>query len=112
MYIWRNADRPECVPPPKTPKVSVMIWGSICFHGVGTLCLMGGIINANKYIDILDNNLWPVVTRQFPFKNYLFQDDNAPVHRAHTVDAFKDNNNIPCVPWPAQSPDLNVIDNV
>ena len=63
VYIWRKtdeADRPECVPPPKTV-VIFMIWGSICFHGVGALCLVDGILNADKYIDILDNNLWPVV---------------------------------------------------
>ena len=35
-------------------------------------------------------------------------DDNAPVHRAHTVDNYKDQNEVTSMEWPAQSPDLNI----
>ena len=73
---------------------------------------MDDILNAIKYTDILDNNLWPVVIRHFFLENYLFQDDNGLVNRARTVDAFKDNKYIPCLPWPAQSPFVNAIENV
>ena len=55
-----------------------MVWGCITYHGVGTLCMVNGNINAQKYISILDDNLWPVVTRHFNDKPYRFQDDNAP----------------------------------
>ena len=43
----------ECV-----PKVSVMIWGCITWNGVGTLCQVNGNINAEKYISVLDSQLW------------------------------------------------------
>ena len=42
-------------------KISLMIWGCICYDGVGTLTAVEGNINSAKYIDILDKNLWPVV---------------------------------------------------
>ena len=42
---------------------------------------MDGNINALKYINIFDNNLWPVIARHFPDGNYTFMDDNAFVHR-------------------------------
>jgi hypothetical protein len=39
-------------------------------------------VNAAKYIEILKDNLWPVIVRQYPEENHIFEDDNAPVHRA------------------------------
>ena len=69
-----------------------MIWGCICYDGVGTLTAVKGNINSAKYIDIQDKNLWPVVVWYFEGKEYLFMDDNAPVHRAHTVENYKDQN--------------------
>jgi hypothetical protein len=44
-------------------RVSVMFWGCICKDGVGTITDVEGNINSAKYIDILDNNLWPVVAK-------------------------------------------------
>ena len=34
-------------------------------------------------------------------------DDNAPVHRAHTIENYKDQNELTSMEWPAQSPDFN-----
>ena len=49
-----------------------------------------GNINSAKYIDILEKkNLWPVLVWYFEGKEYLFMDDNAPVHRVHTVKNYK-----------------------
>ena len=55
--------------------------------------------------------LW-VVVWYFEGNEYLFMDDNAPVHRAHTVDNYKDQNEVTSMEWPAQSPDLNVMENI
>lgn len=88
-----------------------MIWGFITYNGIGTLCFVDGDINALKYIDILENNLWTVVARHFPQDNYVFQDDNTPVHRTHTVRTYMEETDIHHMEWPAQSPDLNVIEN-
>jgi hypothetical protein len=34
------------------------------------------------------------------------------VHRARITCEYKQNNNIPCITWPAQSPDINIIENI
>ena len=53
------------------------VLGCICKDGVGTIRDVEGNINSAKCIDILDNNLLPVVLK---FENYqwIFQDDSAP----------------------------------
>ena len=73
-------------------KIGLIIWGCICYDGVETLTAVEGNINSAMYIDILDINLWPVVVWYFEGKEYFFMDDNAPVHRAHTVDNYRDQN--------------------
>ena len=115
VYIWRKDDEkynPHLICSRSERKISLMIWGCICYDGVGTLTAVEGNINAATYIDILDKNLWSVVVWYFEGKEYLFMDENAPVHRAHNVDNYKDQNEVTSMEWPAQSPDLNIIKNI
>jgi hypothetical protein len=43
----------------------VMFWGCISYYGVGTLTPVEGNMNTEKYISVLDDNLWPVIARHF-----------------------------------------------
>ena len=43
---------------------------------------------------------------------FLFQQDGAPCHTASYTQEFFERNNISVIDWPAQSPDLNPIENV
>ena len=115
VYIWRSPDeiwRPECLGVRGRKQFSAMFWGCITHEGVGTFTEVDGNINSQKYINILDTHLWPVIARHFPNNNYLFQDDNAPVHSSLATRQWKTENNIRCLTWPSQSPDINIIENV
>jgi hypothetical protein len=59
------------------------VLGCIYKDGVGTITDVEGNINSAKYIDILDNNILPVILK---FKNYqwIFQDDSSPGTPVHT----------------------------
>ena len=83
-----------------------MIWGCITYEGVGTLTVVDGNINAQKYIEVLDNFVWSVIARHFLDDNYVFQDDNAPVHGAYVVKEYMDETDLHGIEWPAQNPDL------
>lgn len=88
-------------------RMSIMIWGCITYEGMGTITIVNGNIKAAKYIDIIKNNVWRFIARHFPNNDYIYQDDNAPAHRARIVKEYIDQNQINCMEWPVQSPDLN-----
>ena len=88
-----------------------MFLGCICNEGVGTLTDVEGNITSAKYIDILDNNLWPVVAK-YENNQLIFQDVNAPVNQSVQTTLWKYSNDVDFLDWPSQSPDLNIIENI
>jgi len=77
--------------------------GRVCIAAYFCWC---GVVNSEKYIDILDSNLWPVAEEHFANSSWIFQDDNAPCHRSWLTESWKEDN-IATMTWPAQSPDIN-----
>ena len=90
MYVWHRCNErlyPECTgimsdtgDREKQRTISAMFWGCITYNGVGTIVPIGGNMNAVKYIETLDNHMWPVVTKNFGNSAWIFQEDNAPCH--------------------------------
>lgn len=63
-------------------------------------------------MQIIEKNICPVIARHFPNNDYIFMEDNAPVHRTKIVKYYMNNNNINTTKWPAQTPDFNIIENI
>jgi hypothetical protein len=91
---------------------TIMVWAS--FSG----CERGGIwlmpknitINGAVYLDILKDKLVPHMT--IPGSTE-FQHDGAPCHRAAVITHWLADQRISVLaPWPASSPDLNLIVNM
>ena len=89
-----------------------MFWACISYHGVEALTPVDGNFNTEKYISILDDNLWPIVAQHFGNRPWIFQEDNAPCHVSARANEWKRDNSIGSLPWLAQSPDYNIIENV
>ena len=86
------------------------------------ICDEGGI-DANEYEDILYDGLFSLIDDilaipdnidevKIADENTLFMQDNAKCHKANEVLEFLKENNIPIMEWPAQSPDLNPLENL
>jgi hypothetical protein len=58
-----------------------MFSGCVTFFGVGCLVPVDGTINCQRYIDILDTHLWPVVDRYFDKGACIFQEEMPLVTR-------------------------------
>ena len=89
-----------------------MFWGCISYYGVGTLKVVNANMNSDKYIEVLDECLWQVEARQFANRRWTFQEDNALCHVSLRSYQWKQVNSVNTLPWPAQSPDINIIENV
>ena len=116
VYVRRRQNEAfmnSCVVPTmKHGGGGVTVWGAMSFRGTAFLTPITGNLNKDGYIDILANSAVPSAHFLGYGNNFIFQDDGAPCHRARAVDQWKANNNIRSLEWPAQSPDLNPIENL
>jgi hypothetical protein len=114
-YVWRNIQEkydPKClIPTFKSGQEGVMVWACFTKNKLGPLVKLEGKITARIYIEILENHLLPFIDSLENKDNYIFQEDNAPIHTARITKQWIENSRVPKLQWPPQSPDLNPIEN-
>ncbi len=113
--VWRKggeAHSPSCLKSSVKFPQSVMIWGVMSSAGVGPLCFLKTNVTAHVYQEILEHFMLPSADQLFKDADFIFQHDLAPAHTAKSTKSWLNDHGVGVLDWPANSPDLNPIDNL
>lgn len=80
--------------------------------GVGPLCFIKSRVNAAVYQEILEHFMLPSADELYGDADFIFQQDLAPAHTAKSTKTWFNDHGITVLDWPANSPDLNPIENL
>jgi hypothetical protein len=71
-------------------------------YSVGPIISFHGQITVREYMDRLGNQMQPKIQTLFPNNHAIFQDDNAPIHTAGTVQSSTEEHagELQNLPWP------------
>jgi transposase len=89
----------------------VHVWGSFCARGIVGFHIFTGIMDGELYREIIMQNLFEQAY-QVVGKNWVFQQDNDPKHKAKVTMALLQERCPRILDWPSSSPDLNPIENL
>ena len=115
VLVWRTTGEEyntDCLAPTfKSNRSSVMVWGAITHGAKSELVIMDPKRRtAQDFVD----QVYEGPLRRFMEVSggKILMEDGAPVHRSNAPKKWREDNGVPKMDWPAQSPDLNPIENL
>ncbi|GBM39865.1 Transposable element Tc1 transposase [Araneus ventricosus] len=86
-----------------------MLWRMFSWAALGPSVMVDKTMKAANYLNIIVDQLRPYMAFVFPNGNGIFQQDNAPCHKARIVlEWFEEHTDeFHLISWPPNSPDLN-----
>ena len=84
-----------------------MFWGAIRSDGRKMSVKCPNTLTSSSYLDILKD-----YNEKLLFPGLVFQQDNAPTHKASIIKHFFRENEWEVLDWPPYSPYLNIIENL
>lgn len=116
--VWREIvaryNRNNVIPVNRSGRITKSYWSWISGDDPGALVPIERRMNAEIYVQLLNDHLWPGINARYPGNETIFViEDNSPVHRAHIVTQwYEDHPRIQRLNHPPRSPDINYIENM
>lgn len=115
-YVWRKPNtelnKENLKATVKHGGGSVMVWACMSAAGTGKLTFIETTMDKFKYLQILKDNLLETAENLGIKPDFPFYQDNDPKHKSGIVQTWLIYNCPHLMTPPAQSPDLNVIENL
>jgi DDE superfamily endonuclease len=114
QYVWSTSAENVPVNPTVKHPPKLHVWGGISYYGKTELYVFTGNMDSPFYEGILKERLVADGRRLFGHRPWIFQQDGDPKHTSDRVQAWlrQHVHFIPKGDWPANSPDLNPIENL
>ena len=110
-YVFRKVGEPRPMAARHKHPYKVHVWAGISWKGATNIHIFTGIMKSEYYCTILGEHLLPFIEEKFP-EGHRLQQDNCRIHTSRATTAFLEESHVEVMPFPAQSPDLNPIENV
>ncbi len=112
QYYWRDLRKePQYFSKRVQGGGSVMVWAAFGYNGKTAIAFLDGRQDAAAYQEVLQECLLPN-GRRIGGRDWIFKQDNAPIHTARTTKEWFRQHGVRVLDWPARSPDLNPIENL
>ena len=111
LLLARFAERGESIFQRQQGGQSLIVWAGFGYRGQSNIAFPEGRMNATDYQDLLDIHLLTLGEAiGGPF--WIFQQESASIHVANSTWEWFLQNGVHVMEWPANSPDLNPMENL
>ena len=111
LQVWlkKDDDRwdPLLMQKRKHTKDSLMVFAAISVDGPVAFTILEEHVTADSYLATLKKHIIPRLKKR---PNSIWQEDNAPPHKAKKVKQYLKDEKISVLEWPPKSPDLSPIE--